>query len=84
MNTTIKTILGITVAAASGAVLRVLLAPKKDAFTFTKIKDETKFFLNDFPTVFPRKLDIHQPVGEMTSELIEIDQYETYSSKFEL
>lgn len=86
MNTTIKTILGITVAAATGAALGAFLTPEKGAFLLARIKDGTGNFLNDLParSVFSGKLGTHPSVGEMTSELIDMDQYETYTSKHEL
>jgi hypothetical protein len=85
MNTTIKTILGITVAAATGAALGTLLTPEKGAYLLARIKDGTNNLLNDFPArkVFD-KLDMYPSLGEMTSELIDMDQYETYTSKYEL
>lgn len=86
MNTSIKTILGITVAAATGAALGAFLTPEKGTFLLTRIKDGTNSFLNDFPfrKVFSGKLHSQPTVGEMTSELIDMDQYETYTSKHEL
>ncbi len=86
MNTTIKTILGITVAAATGAALGAFLTPEKGAFLLTRIKDGANNFLNDFPArkVFSGQLERNPSMGEMTSELIDMDQYETYTSKHEL
>jgi len=85
MNTTIKTIFGITIATATAAALGMLLAPEKGSFLLAGIKDGTYNFLNNFPA---RKvlgqLDTHPSMGEMTSELIDMDQYETYTSKQEL
>jgi hypothetical protein len=86
MNTTIKTILGITVAAAMGAALGAFLTPEKGAFLLTRIKDDASNFLSNFPAskVFLGKPDRHTSPGEMTSELIDMDQYETYTFKHEL
>jgi gas vesicle protein len=80
MNTTAKTILGITVATATGAALGMLLAPEKGSILLAKIRSGTKRFLNDF-SARTSKPDVDHPMGEMTSELIDMDQYETYTSK---
>jgi gas vesicle protein len=48
MNTTTKVILGITVAAAAGAAIGMLLAPEKGTDLQKKIKEGVKDWLNQF------------------------------------
>lgn len=48
MNNTTKMILGITVAAAAGAAIGMLLAPEKGADLQKKVKDGAKDWLNNF------------------------------------
>lgn len=48
MNTTTKVILGITVAAAAGAAIGMLLAPEKGSDLQKKIKEGAKNWLGQF------------------------------------
>ena len=48
MNTTTKVILGITVAAAAGAAIGMLLAPEKGSDLQLKIKEGAKDWLSHF------------------------------------
>ena len=48
MNTTIKVILGITVAAAAGAAIGMLLAPEKGTDLQKKIKEGASNWLSQF------------------------------------
>lgn len=79
MNTTTKAILGITAATAAGAILGMLLAPKKNADLLLKIKNSAKDWMNDFSSRITPVNSIKSSQkarhyrGEMTSELIDID-----------
>jgi gas vesicle protein len=48
MNTTTKVILGVTVAAAAGAAIGMLLAPEKGSDLQKKIKEGAKDWLSNF------------------------------------
>jgi len=48
MNTTTKVILGITVAAAAGAAIGMLIAPEKGSVLQHKIKESASTWLKDF------------------------------------
>ena len=48
MNTTAKVILSVTVAAAAGAAIGMLLAPEKGSDLQKKIKENSKDWLNTF------------------------------------
>jgi gas vesicle protein len=51
MNTTTKMILGITVAAAAGAAIGMLIAPEKGTDLQKKIKQGVNDLLNEFSTL---------------------------------
>ena len=51
MNTTTKVILGITVAAAAGAAIGMLLAPEKGSDLQKKIKEGTSDWLSNFSSL---------------------------------
>jgi gas vesicle protein len=51
MNTTTKVILGLTVAAAAGAAIGMLLAPEKGSDLQKKIKDGTSDWLSNFSSL---------------------------------
>jgi gas vesicle protein len=51
MNTTTKMILGITVAAAAGAAIGMLIAPEKGTDLQKKIKDGAGDLLKEFSTL---------------------------------
>jgi len=92
MNTITKTILGITVATTVGAVLGISLAPEQRSFLLLKIKAGAKDLMRDLSFLIKKEntfsIESNEGAfhkgGEITSELIDIDQYETYSSKHEL
>lgn len=48
MNTTTKMIIGVTVAAAAGAAIGMLLAPEKGSDLQKKIKENSQDWLNNF------------------------------------
>jgi gas vesicle protein len=51
MNTTTKVILGLTVAAAAGAAIGMLLAPEKGSDLQKKIKDGASDWLSNFSSL---------------------------------
>ncbi len=51
MNTTTKMILGITVAAAAGAAIGMLIAPEKGSDLQKRIKDGANDLLSDFSSL---------------------------------
>ena len=51
MNTTTKVILGLTVAAAAGAAIGMLLAPEKGSDLQKKIKEGASDWLTNFTTL---------------------------------
>jgi gas vesicle protein len=51
MNTTTKVIIGLTVAAAAGAAVGMLLAPEKGSDLQKKIKDGANDWLKNFSTL---------------------------------
>ena len=92
MNTTTKAILGISVATTVGAVLGISLTPEQRSFVLSKIKIGAQDLVHDITSLFTKEnagsvQSIHKTIqsgGEMTSELIDIDQYETYNSNREI
>lgn len=81
MNTTTKVILGITVAAAAGAAIGMLLAPEKGSDLQKKIRDGAKDLLDNFSTLLNTgkelaaeyKFNAQQSIEEMTSSLHDTD-----------
>ncbi len=77
MNTTTKVILGITVAAAAGAAIGMLLAPEKGSDLQKKIRDGAKDLLDNFSTLLNTgkelaseyKFNAQQSIEEMSSTL---------------
>ncbi len=88
MNTTSKMILGITVAAAAGAALGLLLAPEKGTDLQKKIKVGAAEWMHEFSGLLGlgkqlvtefKSINLHG----LTSELIDLDEQEeiTYQTK---
>ncbi len=79
MNTTTKVILGITVAAAAGAAIGMLLAPEKGTDLQKKIKEGAKDWMNEFSSLLTTGKDLVSEfkakalygVGEMSTEFEE-------------
>ena len=69
MNTTAKTIMGITLAIAASAAMGILLALKKKDGLLHKIKSNAKELANNFTSRFKT----NPQTGELTSELIDIE-----------
>jgi len=92
MNTVAKTILGIALATTAGAVLGISIDSEQRSFLLSKIKAGAKVLIHGFSSIIANEnvgeiesnYEASYPEGEMTSELIDIDQYETYSSKQDL
>jgi gas vesicle protein len=64
MNTTTKVILGVTLAAATGAAIGMLLAPEKGSDLQKKIKDNSKDWLNAFFTILNTGKEIASQMTE--------------------
>ena len=92
MNTAAKAILGVAVATTVGAVLGISLAPEQRSYVLSKIKVSAQDLVHDITSLFTREnavsvQSIHKTIqssGELTSELIDIDLYETYNSNREI
>ena len=81
MNTTTKMILGITVAAAAGAAIGMLLAPEKGTDLQKKIKEGASDLMHEFTGLIGigKKLvtEIQSlNINGLTSELIDLDEHE--------
>jgi gas vesicle protein len=82
MNTTTKVILGISIAAAAGAAIGMLLAPEKGVDLQKKIKEGANDLLSNFSNLINTgkelasefKSTAQRNVTELTSELIEFDK----------
>jgi gas vesicle protein len=80
MNTTTKMILGITVAAAAGAAIGMLIAPEKGTDLQKKIKEGANDLLHEFSTLLNTgkelasefKSKIQPALEEINSEPIEL------------
>jgi len=91
MKRTTKTILGITVATTIGAILGISLPAEKRSLLLLRIKAGVKDLMLDLSSLTTKvdtasmELDKNtsQEVGDISSEFIDIDLYETYSSKYE-
>ncbi len=81
MNTTTKVILGVTLAAAAGAALGMLLAPEKGTDLQKKIKDGATDWLSEFSTLLATgkglaadfKSKAQLGLEDLTSELIDLN-----------
>jgi gas vesicle protein len=78
MNTTTKMILGITVAAAAGAAIGMLIAPEKGIDLQKKIKEGASDFLSEFSTLLINGKELaHEFKSKIQPELDEINaEYE--------
>lgn len=80
MNTKTKVILGITVAAAAGAAIGMLIASEKGIDLQNKIKESASDLLNEFSTLLTTgtelvseyKIKIQPRIKEINSEIIEL------------
>ena len=92
MNTAAKAILGISLATTVGAVLGISLTSEQRSFVLSKIKMGVQDLVHDITSLFTKEnagsvQSINKTIqsgGELTSELIDIDQYETYNSNREI
>lgn len=69
MNTTTKIIIGMTVAAAAGAAIGMLLAPEKGSDLQKKIKDGAKGWLNNFATLLSTGKELASEFKQKTLEV---------------
>ena len=81
MNTTTKMILGITVAAAAGAAIGMLLAPEKGTDLQKKIKEGASDWMHELTGLIGigKKLitEIQSlNINGLTSEMIDLDEHE--------
>ena len=82
MNTTTKVIVGISIAAAAGAAIGMLMAPEKGVDLQKKIKEGASDLLSNFSNLVNTgkelisefKSTAQRNVTDLTSELIEIDR----------
>lgn len=74
MNTTTKVIIGLTVAAAAGAAIGMLLAPEKGSDLQKKIKDGAGDWLKNFSGLL---LTGKELVAELKSKAEEVTEEET-------
>lgn len=82
MNTTTKVIVGISIAAAAGAAIGMLLAPEKGVDLQKKIKEGANDLLTNFSNLINTgkelasefKSSAQRNVTELSSELIEFDK----------
>jgi gas vesicle protein len=68
MKNTTKIILGLTVAAAAGAAIGMLLAPEKGSDLRKKIKTSARDFMNDFSTLLATGKEL---VADLQDTLLE-------------
>ncbi|MBL7856495.1 MAG: YtxH domain-containing protein [Cyclobacteriaceae bacterium] len=81
MNNTSKIILGVTVAAAAGAAIGMLMAPERGVDLQKKIKDGATNWLNEFSTLLATGKGLvsefntrtNNGLEELTSELIDVN-----------
>lgn len=81
MNTTTKMILGITVAAAAGAAIGMLLAPEKGAELQKKIKEGASDWMHEFTGLVGIGKQLVTEIQSLninglTSEMIDLDEHE--------
>jgi len=84
MNTTTKMILGITVAAAAGAAIGILLAPEKGTDLQKKIKEGASEWLHEFTGLIGMGKQMVTElkslnINGLTSEMIDMDEHEKTS-----
>jgi gas vesicle protein len=71
MNTTTKVILGMTVAAAAGAAIGMLLAPEKGSDLQKRIKEGAKDWLSDFSELLKTGIAIASEFSSKTQLSLE-------------
>jgi gas vesicle protein len=81
MNTTTKMILGITVAAAAGAAIGMLIAPEKGTDLQKKIKEGATDWLHEFSGLIGLGKQMVTElkslnINGLTSEMIDLDEHE--------
>jgi len=81
MNTTTKVILGITVAAAAGAAIGILLAPEKGTDLQKKIKESASDWMHEFKGLLGLGKQLTEEfkslnIKGLTSELLDLDEHE--------
>lgn len=75
MNTTTKVIIGLTVAAAAGAAIGMLLAPEKGSDLQKRIKEGTSDWLKNFSSLLLAGKDVIDELKARTT-----DEYEEETS----
>jgi gas vesicle protein len=68
MNTTTKVILGLTVAAAAGAAMGMLLAPEKGSDLQKRIKEGAQNWLDDFSALLSTGLAVVSELNAKTQQ----------------
>lgn len=87
MNTTTKMILGISVAAAAGAAIGLLLAPEKGTDLQKKIKDGASEWIHEFSSLIGLGQQLASEFKSnvnwngLSSELIDLDENEVINYK---
>ena len=87
MNTTTKMILGITVAAAAGAAIGLLLAPEKGSDLQKKIKDGAAEWMHEFSGLIGLGQQLASEfkssvnLNGLSSELIDLDENDVVTYK---
>jgi len=81
MNTTTKVILGITVAAAAGAAIGILLAPEKETDLQKKIKEGASDWMHEFKVLLGLGKQLKEEfkslnIKGLTSELLDLEEHE--------
>lgn len=71
MKTSTKFIIGLTVAAAAGAAIGMLLAPEKGSDLQKKLKAEAEDFIRQFGSILQTGKDALSQVAENTAEEID-------------
>jgi gas vesicle protein len=71
MNTTTKVILGLTVAAAAGAAMGMLLAPEKGSDLQKRIKEGAQNWLDDFSALLSTGLAVVSELNAKTQPKLE-------------
>jgi len=77
MNTTIKMILGITVAAVASAVIGMWLAPEKGVDLQKKIKEGAKDWMNDFTQLLGTGKELISDFKNTTQDKFEEGNFES-------
>ncbi len=87
MNTTTKMILGISVAAAAGAAIGILLAPEKGSDLQKKIKEGAAEWMHEFSSLIglgqqlASEFKSNVNLNGLSSELIDLDENEVVTYK---